>query len=194
MGLYEVTQAQFQAVMGSNPSKLAGASRPVEMVTWTEAAEFCERLAQTTGRTVRLPTEAEWEYACRAGTKTRYSFGDNDADMYQYGNYADRTCTKPFGGPKDEAHSDGHEQTAPVGSFKPNPWGLYDMHGNVWEWCADRGADSYDPGAAAAENTRGLRGGCWNRPAAACRSAYRNRNAMDFRGQNIGFRVVVEVK
>jgi formylglycine-generating enzyme required for sulfatase activity len=150
MGVTEVTQAQFEAVMGTNPSKFKGPTNPVESVTWDEAVEFCRRLSEKTGKTFRLPTEAEWEYACRAGTKTRFSFGDSESVL---GDYA--WCTSNSGG-----------KTHPVGQKKPNAWGLYDMHGNVWEWCADWFGDyssgsSTDPQGPGSGGSRVLRGGSW---------------------------------
>ncbi|MEH2434535.1 MAG: SUMF1/EgtB/PvdO family nonheme iron enzyme [Nostoc sp.] len=133
MGKYAVTQAQYQAVMGNNPSNFKGEKRPVEQVSWDEAVEFCEKLSQKTGNTYRLPSEAEWEYACRAGTTTPFYFGETiTTDLVNYdGNY-------PYGSaPKGEYR----EQTTDVGKFPPNSFGLYDMHGNVWEWC--EGQDLY---------------------------------------------------
>jgi len=123
LGLTEVTQTQYQAVMGANPSQLKGPTNPVDSVTWDEAVEFCRKVSEETGKTVRLPTEAEWEYACRAGTRTRFSFG-NDPGLSALGDHA------WWGG-------NSGEKTHPVGQKKPNPWGLYDMEGNVNEWCAD---------------------------------------------------------
>jgi len=127
MGLVEVTQEQYEAVMGKNPSHFTGAQRPVEQVSWDDATEFCDKLSQKTGREVRLPTEAEWEYACRAGSRTSLSYGDSYTKL---GDYA--WC-------KDNASG----KTHPVGVKMPNAWGLYDMHGNVYEWCSDRYADTY---------------------------------------------------
>ena len=124
LGVYEVTQAEYEKVMGKNPSAIKGDSNPVEQVSWDEAAEFCKKLSATEGERYRLPTEAEWELACRAGTTTQYSFGD---DPEKLGEYA------WFSGKRDR-------KTHSVGKKAPNPWGLYDMHGNVTEWCAD-GAD-----------------------------------------------------
>jgi len=135
MGVHEVTQAQYEQVMGSNPSKFEGADNPVENVSWLEALEFCRKLSalpaeKAAGNVYRLPTEAEWEYACRAGTTTQFSFGDDDSDLGDYAWYADNSDDK----------------THPVGSKQPNAWGLYDMHGNVWEWCLDWHGD-YPSGA-----------------------------------------------
>jgi formylglycine-generating enzyme required for sulfatase activity len=150
MGATEVTQAQYEAVMGTNPSKYRGPTNPVENVSWEDAGEFCRKLSEKTGKAVRLPTEAEWEYACRAGTKTRFSFGDSDSDL---GDYA--WCGRNSGG-----------KTNPVGRKKPNPWGLYDMHGNVGEWCADWYGSysikaSTDPQGAGSGDRRVSRGLSW---------------------------------
>jgi len=153
MGVTEVTQAQYEAVMGTNPSKFKGPTNPVDSVTWDEAVEFCRKLSEKTGKAVRLPTEAEWEYACRAGTKTRFSFGDSESVL---GDYAWKGSNS--GG---TAH--------PVGQKKPNAWGLYDMNGNVWEWCADwwgpypKGPITDPSGPTTASGLRVLRGGSWYR-------------------------------
>jgi len=149
MGVTEVTQAQYEAVMGTNPSKFKGAANPVETVSWDDATKFCEKLSEKTRQTIRLPTEAEWEYACRAGTQTAFSFGDNPSAL---GDYA------WWGGNSGKT-------THPVGQKKPNSWGLYDMNGNVWEWCADWFGDPYpkgpvtDPSGPTTGGSRVVRGG-----------------------------------
>jgi formylglycine-generating enzyme required for sulfatase activity len=116
MGAFEVTQGQYQQVMGTNPSYFKGANLPVEQVSWDDAVEFCKKLSQKEGKTYRLPTEAEWEYACRAGTTTKFSFGDDESQLGEYAWYGKNSGMK----------------THPVGKKKPNAWGLFDMHGNVW--------------------------------------------------------------
>ncbi len=182
IGKYSVTQAQYEAVMGTNPSNFKNnPQNPVEMVSWEDAQAFCQKLSQITGKTYRLPTEAEWEYACRGGTTTRYYFGD---DANQLGDYA---------------WYDGNSQykTHPVGQKKPNAWGLYDMSGNVWEWCEDNWHDNYEnapsDGSAWLTNDNNshiiiIRGGSWGDNPRACRSAYRN--GLDNRSHINGFRVV----
>jgi formylglycine-generating enzyme required for sulfatase activity len=163
-----------------------------------DCPEFCRKLSQKTGKTVSLPTEAQWEYACRAGTKTRFSFGEADADLHKYGNYCDKSNTDNFAY-QDKDHDDGHDKTAPVGSYKPNAWGLYDMHGNVWEWCSDWYADSYanagtrDPQGSAYSGLHVLRGGSWFDVARVCHSASRSRRYPDRMISRYGFRVVNEV-
>jgi formylglycine-generating enzyme required for sulfatase activity len=175
LGVTEVTQGQYEKVMGYNPSRFQkrvirksdSSMYPVENVSWEDAVEFCKKLSdlpeeKKAGRVYRLPTEAEWEYACRAGSKAAYSFGANSQLLGDYawfeGNSAD--------------------QTHPVGEKKANAWGLYDMHGNVWEWCSDwygqypKGAVS-DPSGPSEGSTRVYRGGSWSLEAAICRSAIR---------------------
>jgi formylglycine-generating enzyme required for sulfatase activity len=194
MGKYPVTQAQYQALMGNNPSHFKGFFKskqlPVEQVTWDDAVEFCRKLSQKTGKTYRLPSEAEWEYACRAGTTTPFYFGKTiTPDLVNYdGNY-------PYGAAPKGLY---RKQTTDVGSFGPNPFGLYDMHGNVWEWCSDRWHDNYNgaPSDGSSWETgtghhRVLRGGSWDYNAVHCRSAFRDRNSADYRLRNWGFRVAV---
>ena len=184
MSLYEVTQDQYEAVMGAKPSKFADAAKPVESVSWEDAIEFCKKLSRRTSQAVALPTEAQWEYACRAGSKTRFSSGDDDRQLSTYARYG----------------QSGDAGTTPVGSRKPNAWGLYDMHGNVWEWCADWYAGSYvnapaqDPTGPILGQSRVLRGGSWVNTSDGCRCATRNRSAPDVRYNGIGFRVVVNTK
>ncbi len=136
MGKYPITQAQWIAVMGKNPSRYKGDNRPVEFVSWHDSVEFCKRLFDKTGKAYRLPSESEWEYACRAGTTTPFYFGETiTTDLANYeGDYTYAS----------EAKGIYREETTEVGSFPPNAFGLYDMHGNVWEWCADLWHDSYD--------------------------------------------------
>lgn len=184
MGVHEVTQGQYEAVMGSNPSKFIDAAKPVECVSWDDAVEFCRRASRRTHQAVALPTEAQWEYACRAGTKTRFGFGDDDRQLSAWARY----------GQNAEAG------TVVVGSKKPSAWGLYDMHGNVWEWCADWYAGSSvnaatrDPLGPLSGQWRVLRGGSWVNTLEGCRCAARNKSAADARYNAIGFRVVVNTK
>jgi len=198
LGKYEVTQAQWQQVMGSNPSysKNAGGKAPVENVSWNDCKDFLQKLnGKGVEGTFRLPTEAEWEYACRAGTTTRFGFGENDGDLHRYGNYCERSCTEDYSW-KDKDHSDGHDKTAPVGSLKPNAWGLHDMHGNVWEWCQDWYGDypsgsATDPAGVSSGSSRVLRGGSWFLSAGLCRSARRYGIEPSYRFSLSGLRVVL---
>ena len=184
MGATEVTQEQYEAVMSKNPSNFKGAQNPVEQMSWDDAVEFCKKLSAKTGKSVTLPTEAQWEYACRAGSKTRFYYGD-DNDYTNLGDYA------WYGKNSDN-------KTHPVGQKKPNAWGLYDMNGNVWQYCSDWYADSYananktDPTGPASGAHRVVRGGSWINGPFSCRSAYRAGAPPDERSSNIGFRVVVE--
>jgi len=179
---------------------------PVVMINWDDAVAFCKWLSAKEGKTYRLPTEAEWEYACRAGTETRYYFGDDPEKMVEYGNVADRTLIEKypiwrpnfgFAAAKPLLAKDGYATCAPVGRFKPNAWGLYDMHGNVWQWCADK-ADLYyyrqsptnDPkGPSGEESFRVRRGGCFDSLAVYARSAEREWAPWYLSRYNIGFRV-----
>ena len=188
MGKYELTQAQYQAIMGTNPSKFKGDNRPVEGVSWNNAVEFCKKLSQKTGKNYRLPSEAEWEYACRAGTTTPFCFGESiTPDLVNYnGNYTYASA------PKGKYR----QQTTDVGTFPPNSFGLYDMHGNVWEWCQDDYKDDYinapTDGSALTSSSgyKLLRGGSWNLNPEDCRSAYRDYYNLDNYHYDIGFRVV----
>ncbi len=184
MGVYLVTQEQYEQIMGENPSHFKGEQNPVECVSWDDAVEFCKKLSRKTGKTVTLPTEAHWEYACRAGSKTRFCFGDADDKLGDYAWYT--------------MNSD--HKTHPVGQKKPNAWGLYDMHGNVHEWCWDWYADDYananktDPTGPASGAFRVLRGGTWGHYSPICRSARRGGLSPDSRDQFTGFRVSMDLK
>ena len=184
MGKYDVTQEQYQAVLGTNPSNFTGKDNPVENVSWDDAQTFCQKVAEQTKVSVGLPSEAEWEYACRAGTTTEFYSGDVESDLDRVAWYS--------------ANSKG--KTHPVGQKEPNTFGLYDMHGNVWQWCHDLWNEDYYANAPA-ENPLGpalgmsrlLRGGsCLNRPM-VCRSAYRDWTTPDTRNFLVGFRMVAPV-
>jgi len=160
---------------------------PVVNVSWNDAVAFCKWLSRKEGKTYRLPTEAEWEYACRAGTTTRYYTGDDPETLAKAANVADATA---------KAKSPDRKFTMPVGQFKPNAFGLYDMHGNAWQWCADRYADDYygkspadDPTGPDAGGARVHRGGSWGDWPVVARSAVRVSSPPDFRNYFTGFRV-----
>ncbi len=178
MGIYPVTQAQWQGVMGYNPSNFRGDDRPVEMVSWDDCLEFCHKLTQLTSKPIRLPTEAEWEYACRAGTTSEYCSGGDEAALKKVGWYG----------------ATSKSQTQPVGKLAPNAWGLYDTHGNVWEWCQDaygpyQNGDVEDP-INDQGDSRVLRGGSWYFQPVDCRAAYRCWIAPSYRNDDFGCRVV----
>lgn len=201
MGKYPVTQAQWRSVadypkekieLDLNPSNFKGDNLPVEQVSWSECVEFCMRLSTRTGRSYRLPSEAEWEYACRGGKDTAFAFGKTlTTELANYdGNYSYAD------GPKGEYLN----KTTSVGQFVANTFGLYDMHGNIYEWCEDHWHRNYekapDDGSAWLKNTskrdsaRVLRGGSWIFVPGRCRSAFRNFNVVGTRNDFIGFRVV----
>ena len=191
VGKYPVTQAQYQEVMGNNPSRFKGANRPVETVSWNDATEFCQKLSQRTGKIYRLPSEAEWEYACRAGTTTPFYFGETiTTDLVNY--YGNDT----YGSGPEGVDL---EQTTDVGSFPPNAFGLYDMHGNVWEWCQDVWHGNYNgaptDGSAWLSGGDGslrlLRGGSWSLFPRYCRSAVRLGVNAGHCYYDLGFRVVL---
>jgi len=185
LGKYPVTQQQWSAVMGKKPSHFKGERNPVECVSWRDCQRFIEKLsALVAGGGFRLPTEAEWEYACRAHTRTRFSFGDDRGykSLKDYAWYEDNSGSA----------------THPVGGLRPNPWGLLDMHGNVWEWCQSVYRPyPYDATDGREETTGGeervLRGGSWNYAASGCRSGYRFRLASGSRYNNIGLRVACTI-
>ena len=187
MGIYLVTQEQYQQVMGKNPSKFKGPSNPVENVTWDDAVEFCKKLSAKTGKSLRLPTEAQWEYACRAGSTTAYCNGDTVEDL------------KKVGWASYDGKWGSAKTTKPVGSLQPNAWGLYDMHGNLWEYCADwYAADAYanpnriDPQGPETGTMRVVRGGPWNDFPRDCRSAKREKRPPGSKSFSGGFRVVLD--
>jgi formylglycine-generating enzyme required for sulfatase activity len=182
LGIYEVTQDEYATVMGTNPSSFRGVRNPVENISWDEAVSFCKKLSEmpeekAARREYRLPTEAEWEYACRAGSDAAYSFGDSTDPLDEHAWFGEQS-----------------KGTHPVGEKKPNRWGLYDMHGNVWEWCEDW-LGSYPSGAAidphgpAQGQVRAFRGGSWDFGAAYCRSASRLAISPSFRTSFYGLRV-----
>jgi formylglycine-generating enzyme required for sulfatase activity len=184
IGVTAVTQTQYKALTGLDPSSFKGPRNPVECVSYEEVLSFCQAVSDKTGRSVGLPTEAQWEYACRAGTKTRYSFGNSDAIMAQYG----------------WNNNNAGRKTQPVGMKKPNPAGLYDMHGNLWEMCTDWYDENYyakaqnvDPENTTKAKERVVRGGTWSDKPATCRTAHRHKIPMGSRGscQCNGFRVIV---
>ena len=194
LGVREVTQNQYEAVMGKNPSFFKGATLPVETVSYLEAVSFCQRLSdlpveKAAGRKYRLPTEAEWEYACRAGTNTPFPFGNelNGAQANCNGGYPFGTTRKgPF-----------LEKPSPTGSYQTNAWGLYDMQGNVWEWCSDwygafPEAAAKDPQGSPAGPGRVMRGGSWINWARNCRTSIRGWDGPDRRCNDVGFRVVLQ--
>lgn len=190
---YEVTQELYERVTGKNPSKWKGKRNSVEMVSWDEANAFADQLNKllmqekimSDKEEFRLPSEAEWEYCCRAGTTTAYSFGDNPGDLGQFAWF----------------HGNAKGNDPPVGAKKPNPWGLYDMHGYVWEWCLDSWQPNYEgatndgsPKKVRDAKERVLRGGSWADEAEQARSAYRHHLPASERSDAVGFRLVIAAK
>ena len=204
LGKYPVTQKQWEAVMGANPSRFKGPKNPVEEVSWDACRQFLDKLQRRPGHppgTFQLPSEAQWEYACRAGSTTRFCFGDAESKLGDYAWYS----------------ANSGSSTHPVGGKKPNAWGLYDMHGNIWEWCADWFDPAYyahspaddptgpatgaapvtgDPRAPIAPGSatggrRIIRGGSWNNGGKGCRSALRGKWAPGMGNSSMGFRVAL---
>ncbi|HOK09264.1 MAG TPA: formylglycine-generating enzyme family protein [Candidatus Hydrogenedens sp.] len=176
----EITQQQWQNIMGYNNSNNKGDNLPVENLTWEECQKFIDKINTMGSGTFRLPTEAEWEYACRAGSTTEFYFGDDASQLDNYGWH----------------YNNSNYQTHPVGQKLPNAWGLYDMHGNVWEWCQDwydanyyQYSPSIDPNGPASGKYKVLRGGTCLRTSARCRSAFRSWNAPDLSMPDQGFRI-----
>jgi formylglycine-generating enzyme required for sulfatase activity len=188
LAMYEVTQAEYVRVMGVNPSKFTGnPTCPVDNVTWDEASEFCRKLAElpeerAAGAEYRLPTEAEWEYACRAGTSSTWHSGDDESALHEYAWFA----------------ADSGGTTHPVGQKLPNAWGLFDMHGNVFEWCQDLWSDDGyyarspvdDPTGTSGGSDRVNRGGDYSGGSEFLRAAGRLSDRPSFRAARLGFRVV----
>jgi formylglycine-generating enzyme required for sulfatase activity len=195
MGATEVTQAQWQKVMGNKPSQFEGDELPVENISWDKAIEFCKRLSEMpeeikAGRKYRLPTEAEWEYACRAGTTTPFHFG-----IQLNGRQANCDGTAPYG---TDSIGPYLKETTVVGTYRANAWGLYDMHGNVFEWCSDwygeyPSGSATDPSGPATGSDRVIRGGFWECYAVNCRSASRSMLAPLNRVNGVGFRLVLSL-
>jgi formylglycine-generating enzyme required for sulfatase activity len=181
----EVTQAIWSAVTGANPSSKEGPTLPVTDVSWEDCQDFLRRLnARVEGGGFRLPTEAEWEYACRAGATSRYAFGDDERELVGFAWYRANSGLSP----------------QPVGTRRPNAWGLHDMHGNVWEWCEDAyamHAEAEDAGMDAAwvaASERVMRGGGWSYPARVMRSAQRMHGRPDFRCSRLGLRLARDME
>jgi formylglycine-generating enzyme required for sulfatase activity len=185
LGIYQVTQREWKAIMGNNPSEFNGDDLPVEKVSWNEVQDFIKKLNEKEGTNkYRLPTEAEWEYSARAGTTTRYSFGDDDSKLGEYTWYRENS----------------EDKTHPVGKKGANPWGLYDVHGNVWEWVQDEWHYAYDSAPAdgsAWEDGVGaslvFRGGGWFDYAGGCQSASRAFFVQGVRARDLGFRLLQEI-
>lgn len=190
LGIYEVTQAQWRAVMGNNPSCFKGDDRPVEQVSWNDVSVFIRKLnAREATDKYRLPKEAEWEYACRSGTNSPFSFGNclSTKEANYNGNYPYQGCLK----------GEYLGKTLPVGSLRVNAFGLYDMHGNVGEWCQDRydkyyyfSSPSHDSRGPATGANRVIRGCGWYLPSYLCRSAHRSIYGQDYYCDAIGFRLL----
>jgi len=194
MGKFEVTQLQYREIMSDNPSKFGGDNLPIENVNWYEASRFLKKLSDKTGLKFRLPTEAEWEYACRAGTTTAFNTGTTiDSDFANY------EATTPYA---NGIIGKDLKRTNKVGSYAPNAFGLYDMHGNVWEWCSDFYDNEYykitptlDPtGPQVNDGDKVIRGGAWNERPNKCRSADRNNRMPKANQPIIGFRVVMDIE
>ena len=220
LGVYSVTRGQFAAFVKDDgyqtEAEKAGATGtwqkprfpsqydqtdkdPVVEVSWNDAVRFCQWLSKKEKKTYELPTEAEWEYACRAGTKTRFWCGDKDEDLKGNANIADASLKEKWPDASwAVAWDDGYAFTSPVGSFQANPWGLYDMHGNVWQWCADwyglyQEGSIKDPKGKESANSRVLRGGSWYYELQSCRAAYRLLYSPTYHISNIGFRVALRL-
>ncbi len=185
LGKYPVTQVQWIRIMGTNPSGFPGRCHPVDNVSWDNCIEFIERINEIEcefGHDYRLPTEAEWEYACRARSTSRYCFGEHEDELSEYAWYG----------------KNAEDRTHPVGQLKPNLWGLHDMHGNIWEWCHDAYSvysisKRIDPRGPTKGGERVNRGGCWVSRPLRCESAYRICDGHQISGPYLGFRLLREL-
>ncbi len=198
VGKYEVTQDEWVAVMGSNPSHFKGGRNPVETVSWDDAKSFVGKLSAKTGKTYRLLSESEWEYMARSGSSSKYPFGGSESALCDYGNVADLTAKAEERGWTTSNCSDGYgKKAAPVGSFQANGFGVHDTVGNVWEWVEDcwHGGYSGAPSNGTAWTSGGdcvsrvLRGGSWDNAPRTLRSANRSRNVTSTRSGYLGFRI-----
>ena len=188
LGKFEVTQGQWKSVMGTEPWNgksfvKEGADFAATYVSWEDAVEFCKKLSTRDGVDYRLPSEAEWEYACRGGSESAYSFGDAASDLGKYAWF------------DDNESSVGKRYAHEVGQKLANDFGLHDMHGNVWEWCGDfyghyDSSETRDPTGASDGAYRVHRGGSWSNSSRHCRSAYRSCSSPDSRSDLLGFRVL----
>ncbi len=207
MGKYEVTNAQYRHFKSIHDSKsykghsLNGDKQPVVEVSWEDAVAYAEWLSAGSSGKFRLPTEAEWEYACRAGTATVCFWGDDASSACRYANVGDKTAQKEWSTWIVHDCEDGFKVTAPVGSFQPNSFGLYDMLGNVWEWCSDWFGSNYynespeqNPRGFSSGTYRIARGSCWDNPPRYVRSASRNMRRPGNLGYHLGFRLVASVQ
>ena len=197
MGVYTVTQEQWKEVMGNNPSTFTGEKNlPVQSVSWDDCQEFIKKLREKDKKPYRLPTEAEWEYACRAGTKTPFHYGETiSTDQANYAYVADFADQFDYNSKKGVLR----KKPVPVGSFPANAWGLYDMHGNVYQWCQDRFGeyqqkDTVDPKGPNTSTYPVIRGGSWDSLPAVCRSAARASLPPDKRYSGIGVRLCFSVE
>ena len=199
MSVSETTQGQFRKVMGYNPSRFRGLNRPVERVSWHEAIEFCEKLSTREQKRFRLPTEAEWEYACRAGTTTRYWWGEDESEAAKHANVLDESLQRANPGIQPGfAGDDAHAETSPIRAYDANAFGLYDMIGNVWGWCQSlkkpypyRRDDGRE--GTAGEGDRVLRGGSWRSYQEFCRCASRYGLDPNSKDSHVGFRMVMDI-
>jgi formylglycine-generating enzyme required for sulfatase activity len=201
MGRYTITQQQYQSIMGDNPSHFRGDSRPVEMISWEDAVKFCQKLSEYTGKQYTLPSESQWEYACRSSTNTPFYFGEDiSPDLANYHYHYEQPNYIISHNHSSIGKHQYRGETTDVGSFPPNAFGLYDMHGNVEEWCRDTWHENYNRGDAPTDDKAWIdnynpyehpyRGGSWGSVPSYCRSAVRTKGSALLTSNTIGFRVV----